>query len=708
MTQTTNRNHPVREFDHGFTNNNYSCDDGISLDSDMLRIAHSSFADAQRAMHSPVDSLFDIKDTSDMCDTVRSIRASKSSERRAPQSSNTRPPWGSRPKPKKDGVQRGRFHPDGCRLQDLCATDRAKLARLVYELAAAQQALTINRNEPTKQNDQWKDEQPSTHAETPQKQSNLSAQPVLVRDFDNGCDGSVESTNCVNHFPTQLVRLKKELQQSKPQLASSMQPVLLQDDEFTATEQLWKDRMNGITISNVDAGSAVVSQPNQMTKVNQMTQKYDLPKPPSFNSSIGVHSQYSDGNTCGQTERHTPEPSQADRNPDKHVPTTHKKRIHENLLQERNTLRRQQEVLSVVSHQQVQLQQIGAQLQLIASMMSGTYQTGATRIEKQRSSPNSTLHAHHLADLTNEPVTVPVRKCSKSPPARPTWEPCDCMSSARQTPAHVSTGVDETQNQRVASQTNSGNALTAVELRPRPLNCDVANDDRRVAVACQTVILPSPSATSTSTQPIIVKHMPSHQRLRSVPVSKSRRQIRSLMSMSTITKRSQKRDSRAVGVQSIPDSSTDSSAQRPTVTGIGVQVKLDNLPQDTTSKSVQIPGTSKTILVGVVPQPISAPRLNTTNTATPSPLADEIEHVLSIINTLDAPASHWSGHIPVNSDSRRLHSSQSTHQTGRITNFIDRRLPPESDLFPASPSCSRVSVDQAEEQLMRDLSFFQF
>ncbi|KAF5404767.1 hypothetical protein PHET_01670 [Paragonimus heterotremus] len=708
MAQTTNRNHSVRNFDHGFTNNNYSCDDEISLDGDVSRIAHSSCADAQLAMHSPVDSLFDIKGTSDMCDAVRPIHVTKSSERRATQSSNTRPPWGSRPKPKKDGAQLGRFHPDGCRLQDLCATDRAKLARLVYELAAAQQALSSNRNEPTKQDAQWKDEQLSTQTVTDQKQINLSAQPAIVCGSNNGCDGPVESTNCVNHFRTQQVRLEKELQQSKPQPASSTQLVLLQDDEFTATDQLWKDRMNGITVSYVKADSAVVSQPDRMTKVNQMTPKYDRPKPSNFNSSIGVHSQYSDGNTCGQTGRRILEPPRADRNPDKQIQTAHYKRIHGNLLQERNALQRQQEVLSVVSHQQVQLQQLEAQLHLIASMISGTYQTSTTRTEKQKSSPNFTLHGHRQVDLANEPIAVPVRKCSKSPPARPTWEPCDCISSAQRKPAHISTVVGETQNKRTASQTNSEIALTSVELRPRPLNCDIANDDRRVAVACQTATLPSPSATSTSTQPIIVRHMPSHQRLRSVPVLKSRRPIRSLMSMNTTTKRSQKRESRAVGVQSIPDSSTDSSAQQPTVTGIGVQVNLDNLPPDITNNSVQIPGTSKTTLVGVVPQSVSAPGLNNTNTATPSPLADEIEHVLSIINTMDAPASQWSGHTPVKSDSPRLHSLQSTHQSDRLTNFIDRRLLLEADLFPASPSCSRVSVDRAEEQLMRDLSFFQF
>ncbi|KAF8560943.1 hypothetical protein P879_09909 [Paragonimus westermani] len=121
----------------------------------------------------------------------------------------------------------------------------------------------------------------------------------------------------------------------------------------------------------------------------------DLSKPPRLNSSVGVHLRYSDRNPCGQTGRHTLEPPQADRIADKQVPTTHIKSIHENLLQERNALRRQQEVLSVVSHQQVQLQQLGAQLQLIASMMSGTYQTNAVRAEKQKSLSVS-LPAHLL------------------------------------------------------------------------------------------------------------------------------------------------------------------------------------------------------------------------------------------------------------------------------------------------------------------------
>ncbi|KAF8561460.1 hypothetical protein P879_04684 [Paragonimus westermani] len=196
MAQPTNKNHPVPKIGHGFTSNNYSCDDGMSLDSGVFRITHSSFGDAQQAMHSPVDSLFDVSDRSDMCDAVRSTHAIKRSERRAPQPSSIRPPWGSRPKPKKDGAQRGRFHPDGCRLQDLCATDRAKLARLVYELAAAQQALATGRNEPTKQDAQMKDEQPSTQSETPQKQSTLSTQPALVFGSDCSRDGPVKSTNC--------------------------------------------------------------------------------------------------------------------------------------------------------------------------------------------------------------------------------------------------------------------------------------------------------------------------------------------------------------------------------------------------------------------------------------------------------------------------------------------------------------------------------
>ncbi|KAA3671981.1 uncharacterized protein DEA37_0000402 [Paragonimus westermani] len=308
---------------------------------------------------------------------------------------------------------------------------------------------------------------------------------------------------------------------------------------------------------------------------------------------------------------------------------------------------------------------------------------------------NSASNDHRQEDLANEPITVPVRRCSKSPPTRPTWEPCDYVSSVWRQPAGVLTVAAETQNKLAPDQTNSDDALTTVKLRPRPLNCDLAGDNQRVAAACQTVTFPSPSTTSPPTQPIIVRHVPSRQRLRSVPVSKSRRQIRSLTSMNTITKRSQKRESRAVGVQSISDPSADSNAQRPTVTGIGVQAKLDNLPPDITKNSMHIPGTSKATLTGVVPQPVSAPALNTTH----SPSTDEIEHVLSIINTLDSPASHWSGHTAVNSESGRPHLLQSTHRSDRITSIIDRRLPPEADLFPASG---------AEEQLMRDLSFFQF
>ncbi|KAA3672344.1 uncharacterized protein DEA37_0012913, partial [Paragonimus westermani] len=331
MAQPTNKNHPAPKLGHSFTSNNYSCDDGISLDSGVFRITHSSFADAQRAMHSPVDSLFDVNDRSDMCDAVRSTRVTKRSERRAPQPASTRPPWGSRPKPKKDGAQRGRFHPDGCRLQDLCATDRAKLARLVYELAAAQQALTSGRTEPTKQDAQMKDGQPSTQVETSQKASNLSTQPALVFGSDCSCDGPAESTNCVNHLRTQLVRLEEELEQSKTQLASSVQPVLFHHDEFTAPEKFWKGRLGGITVSNVDADSVVVSQPDRMTKVDQMMRpKHDLPRPPSLNSSVGVHLRYSDRNPGGQTGRHTLEPPRADR---KQVSTTHIKSIHKNLLQ---------------------------------------------------------------------------------------------------------------------------------------------------------------------------------------------------------------------------------------------------------------------------------------------------------------------------------------------------------------------------------------
>ncbi|KAF8567368.1 hypothetical protein P879_07213, partial [Paragonimus westermani] len=317
---------------------------------------------------------------------------------------------------------------------------------------------------------------------------------------------------------------------------------------------------------------------------------------------------------------------------------------------------------------------------------------------------NSTSNDHHQEDLANEPITVPVRKCPKSPPTRPTWEPCDCVPSVWRQPARVLTVAAEAQNKPASYQTNSDNALTTVELRPRPLNCHLASDDQRVAAACQTVTSPSPSTTSPPTQPIIVRHVPSRQRLRSVPVSKSRRQIRSLTSMNTITKRSQKRESKTVGVQSIPDPSADSNAQRPTVTGIGVQAKLDTLPPDITNNPMQIPGTSKATPVGVVPQPVPAPALNTTHSSS----TDEIEHVLSIINTLDSPTSQWSGHTAVNCESGRPHLLQSTHRSDRITNIIDRRLPPEADLFPASPSCSLVSVDRAEEQLMRDLSFFQF
>ncbi|GAA47475.1 hypothetical protein CLF_100410 [Clonorchis sinensis] len=65
-----------------------------------------------------------------------------------------RPPWNSCPKPVKMVAPRraststSRTETAGCRLQDLCAEDRSKLARLVYELAVAQQAQEAGDSEP--------------------------------------------------------------------------------------------------------------------------------------------------------------------------------------------------------------------------------------------------------------------------------------------------------------------------------------------------------------------------------------------------------------------------------------------------------------------------------------------------------------------------------------------------------------------------------
>ncbi|KAG5441083.1 hypothetical protein CSKR_108219 [Clonorchis sinensis] len=303
-----------------------------------------------------------------------------------------RPPWNSCPKPVKMVAPRraststSRTETAGCRLQDLCAEDRSKLARLVYELAVAQQAQEAGDSEPNAKDfalDEVKKDETVKQEVNVSRQSVQSILPEMQQCTKTVACNYGELAQSFENYRVELSRIEDELKQLRCRLPRDIQPTskpVLQVKCEVSEAAVQPVRGSSFERSSHEGAHPVASKAVQAYE--QLTGLSDRIKPQVTDST---------------------------------------KHDQEEFMRERNALQRQQRIISVVSGQQEQLQQLSSKVHLLSSMVLGsntkTHQTASGAQCEVPVAPNdpmtSRLSQHQQTWHTYTSTLLPPEESSK-------------------------------------------------------------------------------------------------------------------------------------------------------------------------------------------------------------------------------------------------------------------------------------------------------
>ncbi|TPP67396.1 hypothetical protein FGIG_02022 [Fasciola gigantica] len=257
-----------------------------------------------------------------------------------------------------------------CRLEDLCAEDRGKLARLVMELAMTQEALA----------QQNSTSRPTTSHSTPAWKSEDNADSNVIQNSSNPCidDGaknnmsrvggssSQESEkqtpqNDLREYHAQLTQMENELRQLRLLVTGCV-------DQRSSVSQ------SGLNISSTESKSLHenVSGPKRVVQDHTMIQDQN---PPSVRQPRSVRKM---SNGLQRTENED---------------GLEKREIRRKLIQDKEVLQRQRQVLYVVADQQTQIERLESEMRHMVQLVTQAFyrkpEQSANTFRKQRSNkPN--------------------------------------------------------------------------------------------------------------------------------------------------------------------------------------------------------------------------------------------------------------------------------------------------------------------------------
>ncbi|TGZ65327.1 hypothetical protein CRM22_005939 [Opisthorchis felineus] len=298
-----------------------------------------------------------------------------------------RPPWNSYLKPVKASTSTSSTENAGCRLRDLCAEDRSKLARLVYELAIAQQAQEAGDSEPNAKDfaiDEVKKDETVEQEVNVSRQSVQSISPEIQECTKTVTCNYGELARSFDNYRVELSRIEDELNQLRYRLPRDTQPTskpALQIKCEVSEAAIQPVKESSFERSSHEEAHPVVSKAVQAYE--QLTSLSDRIKPQLTDST---------------------------------------KHDQEEFMRERSALQRQQRIISVVSGQQEQLQQLSSRVQLLSSMVLGsntkTHQTASGAQSEVPVAPNdpvtSRLSQHQQTWHTYTSTLLPSEESPKS------------------------------------------------------------------------------------------------------------------------------------------------------------------------------------------------------------------------------------------------------------------------------------------------------